>query len=315
MKYLLLVLIPLSLAGCQSSSRLSDKWQALPVQQHFEVDYQGGILAGNGPAELPLAADLDFYAGISTSSAAGPLKEQETGGVDPARVWTIHPHIVKLSLAAARRWLPGALDGLAGYLPRAEFESSLAAMVQTGDARIFSGSKMTAYEQSRVRLTVLSQQAFIHSFGLERNSKVLIADPKVEVFNGGIVLDITPSSLTGIVQSEAAGAKTAEADPGEVKLDFSFDLNELLAMQEVHSSFPSFGSALTMQVPVFVTQSLRGSFALQANQTVHLPAIHTADDQVLLIFLDAQYSGSHPIPAELIELVKELQGQTLESVD
>jgi hypothetical protein len=309
-KHSSLLLYPLSLlllGACQSSANLSDDWQALPVDRHFDVDYQGGILAGKRPAELSLASELHPYRGVATSTGAGPLDAGETGGVDPARVWTIHPYIVKLSQTAARRWLPGALDGLAGYLPRGEFETSLATLVEAGDAQIFSGSNMTAFEQRRVRLMILSQQAFIHSFELERNSELLIADPNVEVFNGGIVFDITPSSLSKLADGGLSPVESGDAGPAEVQLDFSFDLNELLAMEEIRSSFPSFTSALTMQVPVFVTQSLSGSFALQADQTVHLPAIHTADDHVLLIFVDAQYSGRQPIPAEFAELMETLK--------
>jgi hypothetical protein len=255
---LLLYLLGLLLLGaCQSGAKLSDEWQSLKVDQHFEVDYQSKILAGGDWPENQLDESLNDV----------PSELESLGS------WAIRPIILKLSREAAVRLLPEALDGQAGQMSSEIVAHTLKTMVSVGDAVVLWSPRLAVYDRTRASLAIQNQKAFIQSFGLQQTSDAFLADPEVGVFRDGFKMIVGPSSL---------------GSSGTGTLSFEIEWSELLTMKEVQSRYPNSADPMTMQVPVYAMQHISGSFDMANGRASYMPAITTSDGQIVLIFFEAK---------------------------
>lgn len=268
----------LFLGSCQSGHQLSDSWSTLEYGDRFVVEYIGELRA-QPAARMSDAPPAD---GFSSSNPPGIL---EAGSAKPPRQWVVHLELVQLTREAVDKLLPGAftpgetLQG--GKLNREQLEGTLQKMVEAEDAIPLSTPTVTCNGGEQAWVTMLQQNAFITGFGYKRALGALIADPEVGVFHSGLAVGLLPD------QSPLAG---------ETNLQFDLTLTDLLHLNTVTTEFPRATAPLSIQVPVFSEQVLRGEVNLEADEAAFLPYFYTTDDQLMMVFVTAEPIGKGQAP-------------------
>ncbi len=263
----------LLLGACQSGPALSDSWSTLEYDGRFEVEYAGELRAQPAArmAEMPPAD------GLTGGHPSGIL---DAGTKQPPKQWVVHLELVQMSIHAVNKLLPGAfVPGeaiLGGKVSKADFEAAFEAMTEAEDAISLSSPTVLCNGGEQAWVTMLQQNAFINGFEYKRALGSVIADPEVGVFHSGLAVGLLPD-------------QSAFANQTLVKFDLT--LTDLLDMDTITAEFPRATAPLSLQVPVFSEQIIRGEVNLHADEAAFLPYFYTTDDQLMVVFLTAEPVG------------------------
>jgi len=251
----------LGLASCQQNEPLADTWGALPILDRVEVEYFGTLntQAADG-LEIPEFDALN-------------LSDEELRNTPQ---WMVQTRMISLKERAVARLLGGSSmlegDALSGGVVDAQLaEEVIDALIEAGDGTEVNAPRVLVMEGQRGTLTILNQVAYVEHFNFARTPTSLIGDPEIEVFGSGILLDVRP---LGYDENELG------------LLSFSLTWSELLEMSEVEGSFPYGASPVTIQVPVYARQDLKGQLRSDTGQAVLLPVLYGADEQCVLIVVE-----------------------------
>lgn len=264
----------LFLGSCQSGPQLSDTWSALEFHSPFEVEYSGELRAhplSDGDGSGPFQA-------VKGEQAGGIL---DAGMSKPPQQFVIRAWLYQMSDPAVQRLLPNALPGgspnlRGGKINREKFDLTLEAMTEAGDGQNVSTPSIICNEAEQAWVTLVQQTAYLEGFTYKRAPNTVIADPEVGVFHSGIALGAIPAH---------------SALAGEASIEFNLTMSDLLDMETVTAEFPRNTAPLSMQVPVFSQQNLRGQVNLAPDEVAFLPYFYTTDGQRLMIFLSIEAIG------------------------
>ncbi len=268
----------LFLSACQSGPQLSDTWSSLEYGGRFEVEYEGGLWAQPSGRMGQMAPAK----GLPAGSPTGIL---EAASTKPPQQWVVHLELVQMPREAVNKLLPGAFpfgeEILGGKVAKVEFEETLRAMTEAGDAVSLSSPTIVSNGGEQAWVTMLQQNAFISGFGYMFVPGGVLADPEVDVFHSGIAVGLLPN-------------QSAFTDQAEVQFDLT--LTDLLEMDTITAEWPQTFASLSIQVPVFSEQSLRGTVHISADEAAFLPYFVTADNQLMMVFLTAESVGKAQKP-------------------
>lgn len=249
------LLLLLALGACQSTPDLLEVGQFQTVEL-FSVEYRGWLRAD----AVGLVRDPEVPSAMDETNADLRQVQLRT------RILTLDPRVAR-HLAPAQGG--AVLDG-----PVAQ--ALLDRLLDEGTATEFASPVLVVADGQIADLMVINQVAYLSGFDLLAAPGGLMVDPSVGVCSEGSRLQVQPELLAN----------------GAVRLDFAFEMVELLRQAEV--GLDSEGSSLlnaevTMQVPVFAHQSWSAQADFGVEQGLVLPAIHLAGaDHALLVvvFLD-----------------------------
>lgn len=237
--------------------------------------------ASTAPVAAPLVAGQhqDARLVVETRSSGFEPPEWQPGADDASlptisvhtRLLAVDPRLLEqvlgerasglVSLVADRAQVSAALDELSG-------SGKLAAENELQNVTL------TLRDGERGSVTVTRQEAYVSSFELVVSAENAIADPRVEVINDGLLLNVRA---------------TTDPEDGSIAVDLELSLTELehpLAQREVRLIA---GAPMTIQTPECLLRELKTGAGLGADEVLVIggASLPVDGDRVLLAFVTA----------------------------
>jgi hypothetical protein len=237
-------------AACSAPPATSPDFLPLtPVDSH-EVHYAGQL----SPEGVSFA----------TQTPEAPQEGSRARFEVSCHVFELDRELVPSLVAADAPWLR------ADSVPREEAEVLFAELDGTNASTVTS-MKLLQHEGQRGTLATTNQTAFVKSFELAASGAVFMADPEVGIGHEGLWMGVS------VDDADASGACT---------LDLELRLAELQRpIQTATGRMPGTDQEMTIQLPLFATQSLTTRAGIQADQALLIGPVPAFDDENALLFL------------------------------
>jgi hypothetical protein len=258
------------LGGCASSPMLQTV--ELTPEPGFAVEYAGG--AGEQ----------------SQGVLAGMAEFTRFEGGDDMQAYTVDVRIVSLTPEAANKLLGGVARTVGVFsLDNAQAETMLASLQGRKDCTMVAAPRVTIMEAQTGTIEVFNQVSYISGFEFQTvpqpgpdKSVVagLIADPVINVAKDGVMIGVRVMGMSG--------------DSMQLDLDLGLaGLQRPMATTEVKA----FGAPITVQVPVMMSQRMKGSGIVSPTRTLALTGLSAGDGNTLLVLVNARATAL-PEPPE-----------------
>lgn len=247
MKVLAIIAALALLAGCASRPATIE---AEP-EPSFKVAYSGGI----GDVAQDVLNEPPQYTGPASTEGTPIVR--------------IEARILRLSAGAAEALL-GKYAGTVGALALESdaADELLQRVRERNDCSLVSAPVLSVFEGQVGTISVSNDVAYISGYELRSEAPhTRIADPVVSVVQDGILLGVT-----------------AAAKVGGWQLELDLSVTEL--MRPIgRRTIQVFGQPMTVQVPVLMTQRIKGAGKASAGRTLALTGMVGADNHVLLVLV------------------------------
>ncbi len=249
------------LAGCASSPVLQTV--ELTPEPAFAVEYAGG--AGEQ----------------SQGVLQGMAEFTHFEGGDETQAFTVDVRMVSMTPETASNLLGDVARSVGVFsLDSAQSEELLASLHGRKDCTMVAAPRVTIMDAQTGTIEVFNQVSYISGFEFQTvpqpgpdKSVVagLIADPVISVVKDGVMMGVRVMGMPG----------------DKVQLDLDLGLAGLqhpLATTEVKA----FGAPITVQVPVMMSQRMKGSGVVSPTRTLALTGLSGGDGNTLLLLVNAR---------------------------
>lgn len=218
----------------------------------IEVSYAGEVGTGNLPQPTALPATAE------PESAEGRV------------ILQVNTKFIRLSAEAAEALLgKGAGTVAATSLSDAGVEEWLDAFKGRKDAEVVSSPIVQMWDGARSNIVIANQVSYISAFELAGSGTQRIADPVVNTMTEGLMLELHATSTDGGTNLH-------------LKLTMA-ELQRPIATQNVRV----FGSIVTVQTPVMLTQSLTAQGTCAEGHSLMLTGMVGQEGEVIVVLVQA----------------------------
>ncbi len=263
------------LAGCASgtSSMVKQTSPAIdaPQDSSFQLEYRGGV----GESSRAVLQDMARFTSFDNRL--------------DAKAFTVEVRMVSLSRRSGEKLLGQSANGVGvTSLDGAQSSDLLAMLAESPDAIVLSSPRLTVMEGQTGTIEISTEVSYVSGFDLvpapgERDAKTLIADPVIGVVKDGIVIAL---------KVERGG------DKYNLELDVGVSaLQRPIGTSEVHV----LGAPMTVQVPVMVTQRLKGSGLVVPDRTIVLTGLAGEEGDMVLLLVKARETDLTTAPDDTHE--------------